>query len=83
MGIFSKKIDTMSCLNNKEIILDHLQKYGSINTWEAIKYYGNTRLSQYILLLRREGFNITSKTICTKNRYNKNCHYNQYILNKC
>lgn len=40
----------------KDRILRHLEKYGSITSWEAIKEYGCTRLSQYIYLLRNEGY---------------------------
>ena len=43
----------------KERILRHLEDYGSITTWEAIKEYGCTRLGHYIYLLRRkENYNI-------------------------
>ena len=40
----------------KEIILKHLQTYGSITSLEAIYKYKCTRLSHYILLLRKEGY---------------------------
>lgn len=43
----------------KNLILNHLQKYGSITSIEAIKKYNCTRLSQYILLLRKDGYKIT------------------------
>lgn len=42
----------------KKLILNHLQNYGSITAWEAIKKYNCTRLSHYILLLRKEGYEI-------------------------
>ena len=47
----------------KEIILDHLQQYGNITSLEAIELYRCTRLSQYILLLRKEGYNIRNEEI--------------------
>ena len=47
----------------KEIILDHLQQYGSITSLEAIELYHCTRLSQYILLLRKDGYNIRNEDI--------------------
>ena len=47
----------------KEIILDHLQKYGSITSLVAIELYHCTRLSHYIYLLRKEGYEITSEDI--------------------
>ena len=42
----------------KNIILGHLLKYGSITAWEAIRKYNCTRLSHYILLLRKDGHKI-------------------------
>ena len=45
----------------KKMILNHLQRYGSITAWDAIKKYNCTRLSHYILLLRKEGHNIVGE----------------------
>lgn len=47
----------------KEIILEHLQAHGSITSLEAIEKYKCTRLSQYILLLRKDGYNIRNEEI--------------------
>ena len=47
----------------KEIILEHLQEHGSITSLEAIEKYKCTRLSHYIYLLRKDGYEITSEDI--------------------
>lgn len=47
----------------KEIILRHLQTNGSITSLEAIAEYKCTRLSQYILLLRKDGYNIKNEDV--------------------
>ena len=47
----------------KEIILNHLQSFGSITSLEAIEKYKCTRLSQYILLLRKDGYIIDNEEI--------------------
>ena len=47
----------------KEIILQHLQEYGSITSLMAIELYHCTRLSHYIYLLRKEGYVITSEDV--------------------
>jgi hypothetical protein len=39
-------------------IKEHLLKYGKITTWDAFTKYHITRLSQYIMMLRKEGFEI-------------------------
>ena len=47
----------------KKIILKHLQEHGSITSLEAIEKYHCTRLSQYILLLRKDGYNIRNEEV--------------------
>lgn len=50
----------------KQIILEHLQKYGNISTMESfIKYY-ITDLQHAIMLLRKEGYNITDEWVLPK-----------------
>ena len=46
----------------------HLSLYGNINSWTAITKYRITRLSQYILLLRKDGLDIEMKRIKTDNK---------------
>lgn len=45
----------------EQIILNHLQKNGSITSWEAIQKYKCTRLSHYIWSLRKKGYVISDK----------------------
>ena len=47
----------------KEIILQHLQEFGSITSIVAIQLYHCTRLSHYIYLLRKEGYEIESEDV--------------------
>ena len=47
----------------KELILEHLQEHGSITSLEAIDKYKCTRLSHYIYLLRKEGYEIESEDV--------------------
>ena len=42
-------------------VREHLKTYGSISSWQAITTYHITRLSQFIYLLRNQGFNITDE----------------------
>lgn len=52
-----------------KLIAEHLLKYGSISSIEAIELFGCTRLSARIWDLRHEGWPITSEVATTKNRY--------------
>lgn len=66
----------------KDRILNHLNKYGSITSWEAIQEYNCTRLGHYIYLLRRkDNYNITDEVIKGTNRYGDATHYKKYYLN--
>lgn len=66
--------------SQKQIILEHLQKYGSITTWDSFELYGITRLSDRVFTLRKE-YNITDDWIYRKNRYGKKIRFKKYILN--
>ena len=67
-------------MTNKEKILEHLQKYGSITQLEAINLYWFWRLSAVIYNLKKEGYNITAKTIKVKRADGTNAYVSQYIL---
>lgn len=41
-------------------VQEHLLNHKVINTWSAIRLYKATRLSHYILLLRKQGYDIES-----------------------
>lgn len=64
----------------KQRILDHLLKYGTITSWEAIKEYGCTRLSQYIYLLRNEGYLVIDFWEKSTNRFGEPVHFKKYVL---
>lgn len=67
-------------MTQREQILKHLQNHGSITSMEAFSDYGVTRLSAVIFDLRRDGHNIISHMICTKNRYGEPTHFAKYEL---
>lgn len=67
-------------MTHEQLVLRHLIDFGSITTWEAFQEYGNTRLSAYILLLRKKGYNIQTDYITSKNRYGNKTTYGKYIL---
>ena len=61
-------------------VLEHLQKYGSITSWEAIDKYGATRLSAIIYNLRDDGYDIVSERIPFTDRFGDSHSFNRYIL---
>jgi hypothetical protein len=53
----------------RDAIMWHLKTYKHITSWEAIKEYGATRLSDIIYKLKNEGYNIKTNLIKTENRF--------------
>lgn len=61
-------------------IYHHLVEFGSITSWEAIKEYGCTRLSDAIYHLRKKGFNIVNDEESSVNRYGEKVTFVRYRL---
>ena len=47
----------------KELILNHLQEYGSITDVDAYTIYRCRRLAHYIYLLRKDGYPIMNENV--------------------
>ena len=69
-------------MTQEQKVLRHLQEIGSITSWEAIMEYGITRLSAIILNLKKQGYEIESERVTTKNRFGENCTFAKYMLRK-
>lgn len=69
-------------MTHEQLVLKHLLEFGSITTWEAYKYYRNTRLSAYILILRKKGYEIQTDYVTCINRHGNSSTYAKYILIK-
>ena len=71
-------------LTQADRILRHLERYGAITTWLAIRDYGITRLSAKIYELKARGYEIKWEWQFSKNRYREPVHYKKYYLEtKC
>lgn len=69
--------------NKTMAILQHLEEKGHINSWEAIKEYGATRLSAIIYNLRHHyNLDIVNETVEFVDRFGTKSHYDNYILIK-
>ena len=70
-------------MTKTKAILMHLEEFGSITSWEAIKEYGATRLSAIIYNLRhRYNLEIISESIEFTDRYGAKSSFAKYILDK-
>lgn len=61
-------------------ILDYMMKFGSISTLEAFKDLGVARLASRIHDLKGMGYNITSETKSSINRFGEQTHFKVYRL---
>lgn len=67
-------------MTKTKAVLQHLEEFGNITSWEAIKEYGATRLSAIIFNLRhRYDMNIENETIDFVDRYGNHSSFAKYI----
>ena len=67
----------------RQYILGHLLRYGTIEPLTALREYGCYRLSQIIKILRDEGYNITTKKMDGYSKITgRKVQYALYCLNK-
>ena len=65
-----------------EMVLDYMQKYGSITTFEAFIDLGCTRLSSRINDLRNACYRIVGEFESRPNRFGEKVSYKRYTLAK-
>ena len=63
----------------REKVLDYINEFGSITTFQAFMDLGCTRLSEYIRELRLE-YNIQDEWIEGTNRFGKKIKYKNYYM---
>lgn len=63
----------------KNRVLEYIQRFGSINTFQAFMDLGCTRLSEYIRQLRLE-YNIQDEWINGINRFGEKIKYKNYYI---
>ncbi len=66
----------------KEIILNHFLKHKSLTSWDSFRLYGDTRLSDKIYQLKKDGYKFEEKWITKKNRNGVKVRFKKYILKK-
>ena len=69
-------------MTQKDRILEYLEKHGTITTLECMQKLGILDLQRPIMLLKREGYNITDKWIRTNPIIGRAKNYKEYRLEK-
>ena len=65
-----------------EKIIEYMDTFGSITTYEAFIDLGIARLASRICDLKKEGWPIVSETVTTTNRYGEKIHYAKYKIKR-
>lgn len=63
-------------------ILQYINKFGSITTYEAFADLGVARLASRICDLKKQGYDIKSDFVTTQNRFNEPVSFKRYYLDK-
>ena len=72
----------MAKMTQCDLILRHLEDYGSIDPMTAIREYGCMRLASRIADLKDRGYTIIAERMKGKNRYQEETNYCVYRLVK-
>ncbi len=72
------KIDSKPTQNER--IIDYINTFGSITQLEALQDLGIMRLASRVSDLKKQGYNIISKTEAVKNRHEETCYIKRYSL---
>ena len=64
----------------KQRIIDYIQQFGSISSWEAYADLGITQLGARIDQLKKDGYEFETEWESKKNRYGDNTTYKRYRI---
>ena len=64
----------------KRRVIDYINKFGSISSWEAYADLGITQLGARIDQLKKEGYNFRTEWESSKNRFGEKTDYKRYYL---
>lgn len=64
----------------KQRVIDYINKFGSISSWEAYADLGITQLGARIDQLKKEGHNFKTEWESSKNRFGEKTDYKRYYL---
>ena len=65
-------------MTQHELILSHLDKFGSISPVEAFESYGITKLATRISEMKKQGLSFTTVLVEEKNRYGEPVRFARY-----
>lgn len=67
-------------VTQRDRVLQYIQDFGSITSWEAYKELGITQLGARIFELKKRGYSFNTERVNTQNRYGDRTHFDRYTL---
>ena len=67
-------------LSQRDLVVEHLKKNGSITPLLALNLFGIMRLSAIIYDLKKDGYQFKTEIKRTRNRFGARCIYAEYTL---
>ena len=67
-------------MNQRELVVDYINNFGSITSYEAYIDLGITQLATRIKELKEQGYTFKTEWETRKNRYGKNVSFKKYKL---
>lgn len=64
--------------NQKQRIIEYVEKYGSITPMQAINELGITKLATRVSELKKEGYEVRTQILYAPNRYGDNTRFARY-----
>lgn len=65
-------------MTQQEMILDYINRFGSITPMQAFSDLGITKLATRISELRKKGYDFHIEMVSSKNRFGKTVYYAKY-----
>ena len=66
--------------SQRNFVINYLNHYKAITSMEAFRYYGITRLSSIIHVLRNSGYKIDTIMVRDRSRSGEPCRYAKYVI---
>ena len=70
----------MKKATQKQFVLEYLKRRGSITSYESFQYLFDTRLSDKIYQLKKDGYKFKSETVTKKNKLGNKVQFKRYFL---
>lgn len=67
-------------MTQHDMILDYIERFGSISPMEAFSDLGITKLATRVSEMKRDGIEFEQEIVNSKNRYGEKVHFMKYRL---